>query len=118
MTRSINNAVRKAAAVMMAAAMVIGVSACGSSASEETTAAAETEAEEFYKEFSGELEDLNAYLEKNGHSTFYVENERRYLCENCEYTFRLEDMLRFSKAGYKTKYYLRPIKTIRLKAQK
>lgn len=44
MTRSINNAVRKAAAVMMAAAMVIGVSACGSSASEETTAAAETEA--------------------------------------------------------------------------
>ena len=76
------------------------------------------EAEEFYKEFSGELEDLNAYLEKNGHSTFYVENERRYLCENCEYTFRLEDMLRFSKAGYKTKYYLRPIKTIRLKAQK
>ena len=44
MTRSINNAVRKAAAIMMAAAMVIGVSACGSSASEETTAAAETEA--------------------------------------------------------------------------
>lgn len=44
MTRSINNAVRKAAAIMIAAAMVIGVSACGSSASEETTAAAETEA--------------------------------------------------------------------------
>ena len=43
MTRSINNAVRKAAAVMMAAAMVIGVSACGSSTSEETTVA-ETEA--------------------------------------------------------------------------
>lgn len=53
MTRSINNAVRKAAAVMMAAAMVIGVSACGSSASEETTAAAETEAE---TETSGETE--------------------------------------------------------------
>lgn len=44
MTRSINNAVKKAAAVIMAASMVIGASACGSSASEETTAAAETEA--------------------------------------------------------------------------
>lgn len=73
------------------------------------------EAEEFYKEFSSELDDLNAYLEKNGHSTFYVEGEKRYLCENGEYTFRLEGALRFSKAGLKTKYYLRPIKTIKLK---
>ena len=76
------------------------------------------EAEEFYKEFSSELDDLNAYLEKNGHSTFYVEGEKRYLCENGEYTFRLEGALRFSKAGLKTKYYLRPIKTIRLKLKK
>lgn len=76
------------------------------------------EAEEFYKEFSRELDDLNAYLEKNGHSTFYVEGGKRYLCENGEYTFRLEDALRFSKAGFKTKYYLRPIKTIRLKLKK
>ena len=76
------------------------------------------EAEEFYKEFSSELDDLNAYLEKNGHSTFYVEGEKRYLCENGEYTFRLEGALHFSKAGLKTKYYLRPIKTIRLKLKK
>ena len=65
MTRSINNAVRKAAAVMMAAAMVIGVSACGSSTSEETTAAeteaagteaAEAETETAETEASGETE--------------------------------------------------------------
>lgn len=72
MTRSINNAVRKAAAVMMAAAMVIGVSACGSSASEETTAVAETEAA---GTSAAEAETETAETEASGETEAEAETE-------------------------------------------
>lgn len=72
MTRSINNAVRKAAAVMMAAAMVIGVSACGSSASEETTSAAETEAA---GTSAAEAETETAETEASGETEAEAETE-------------------------------------------
>lgn len=73
------------------------------------------EAEEFYKDFSTDLNGLNSYLEENGHNIFYTEN--RYLCENGEYAFNIFGSTNIRKAGTTVKYYLRPIKTIRLKCQ-
>lgn len=73
------------------------------------------EAEEFYKDFSTDLNGLNSYLEENGHNIFYTEN--RYLCENGEYAFNIFGSTNIQKAGTTVKYYLRPIKTIRLKCQ-
>lgn len=72
-----------------------------------------TEAEEFHKEFSTDLNGLNSYLEENGHNIFYTEN--RYLCENGEYAFNIFGSTNIRPAGTTVKYYLRPIKTIRLK---
>lgn len=72
-----------------------------------------TEAEEFHKDFSTDLNGLNSYLEENGHNIFYTEN--RYLCENGEYAFNIFGSTNIRPAGTTVKYYLRPIKTIRLK---
>ncbi|WP_294453205.1 hypothetical protein [uncultured Bacteroides sp.] len=71
------------------------------------------EAEEFHKAFSTDLSELNSYLEENGHNIFYTEN--RYLCENGEYAFNIFGSTNIRPAGTTVKYYLRPIKTIKLK---
>ena len=76
------------------------------------------EAEEFHKEYSNYLEELNPFLQENGLDVFYTSNDRRYLCENGEYAFNIFGSTNIRKAGTTVKYYLRPIKTIRLKAQK
>lgn len=75
-----------------------------------------TEAEEFHKDFSTDLNGLNSFLEENGHNIFYTEN--RYLCENGEYAFNIFGSTNIRPAGTTVKYYLRPIKTIRLKLKK
>ncbi|WP_291562223.1 hypothetical protein [Bacteroides sp.] len=72
-----------------------------------------TEAEEFHKDFSTDLNGLNSFLEENGHNIFYTEN--RYLCENGEYAFNIFGSTNIRPAGTTVKYYLRPIKTIKLK---
>ena len=74
------------------------------------------EAEEFHKEFSSGLDDLNPYLQENGHNIFY--SESRYLCENCEYAFNIYGATNIRPAGTTVKYYLRPIKTIILRVKK
>lgn len=75
-----------------------------------------TEAEEFHKDFSTDLNGLNSYLEENGHNIFYTKN--RYLCENGEYAFNIFGSTNIRPAGTTVKYYLRPIKTIKLKLKK
>lgn len=76
------------------------------------------EAEEFHKEYSNYLDDLNPFLEENGLAVFYTSNDRRYLCENGEYAFNIFGSTNIRKAGRTVKYYLRPIKTIKLKLKK
>lgn len=71
------------------------------------------EVEEFHEELSGELDGLNSYLEENGHNIFYTGN--RYLCENGDYAFNIFGSPNIRAAGTTVKYYLRPLKTIRLK---
>ena len=76
------------------------------------------EAEEFHKEYSNYLDDLNPFLEANGLAVFYTSNDRRYLCENGEYAFNIFGSTNIRPAGTTVKYYLRPIKTIKLKLKK
>lgn len=73
------------------------------------------EAEEFFKDFSTSLDELNPYLEENGHNIFYTEN--RYLCENGEYAFNMYGETNIRAAGKTVKYYLRPVRTLRLKVR-
>lgn len=85
----------------------------------------EEETRAFHKAFPGTseaFEDLNWLLYENGHNQFYCSNKERYLCRNLEYTFNLVDVsssgtLVIRQAGEKTGYYLRPVKTIRIKLQ-
>lgn len=85
----------------------------------------EEETRAFHKAFPGTseaFEDLNWLLYENGHNQFYCSNKERYLCRNLEYTFNLVDVsssgtLIIRQAGEKTGYYLRPVKTIRIKLQ-
>lgn len=85
----------------------------------------EEEARAFHKAFPGTseaFEDLNWLLYENNHSQFYCFNKERYLCRNLEYTFNLVDVsssgtLIIRQAGDKTGYYLRPVKTIKIKLQ-
>lgn len=85
----------------------------------------EEETRAFHKAFPGTseaFEDLNWLLYENGHNQFYCSNKERYLCRNLEYTFNLVDVsssgtLIIRQAGDKTGYYLRPVKTIRIKLQ-
>lgn len=71
------------------------------------------EAEEFYKEFSDDLNALNTLLRENGHNIFYTEN--RYLCENGESAFNMFGGINIRPAGYTVKYHLRPVITIKLR---
>ena len=78
------------------------------------------EAQEFFKEFSTELDELNPYLEENGHNIFYTPNDNagnRYLCENGEYAFNMSGKIEMGPAGKTVKYYLRPVKIIGLKVK-
>ena len=78
------------------------------------------EAQEFFKEFSTELDELNPYLEENGHNIFYTPNgntRNRYLCENGEYAFNMFGSIEMGPAGKTVKYYLRPVKIIGLKVK-
>lgn len=85
----------------------------------------EEETRAFHKAFPGTseaFEDLNWLLYENGHNQFYCFNKERYLCRNLEYTFNLVDVsssgtLIIRQAGDKTGYYLRPVKTIKIKLQ-
>lgn len=75
------------------------------------------EAEDFFKEFSMNLDELNLYLEENGHNIFYTPNEysgNRYLCENGEYAFNMFGKIEMRPAGKTVKYYLRPVITLKL----
>ena len=74
----------------------------------------EEEAREFFIDFKGGGSEVNTILYENGHNIFYYENRERYLCDNAQKTFNLYGELRIIKAGEKTKYYLRPIKTMKL----
>lgn len=73
------------------------------------------EAEDFFKEFSMNLGELNTYLEENGHNIFYTEN--RYLCENGGYAFSMFGATNIRPAGKTVKYYLRPVRTLKLKVR-
>lgn len=85
----------------------------------------EEEARAFHKAFPGtseEFENLNWLLYENGLDQFYCFNKERYLCKDLKYTFNLVDVsisgtLIIRQAGEKTEYYLRPVKTIRIKLQ-
>ena len=74
----------------------------------------ESEAHEFFSDFQGGNSDINTILRENGFEVFYYEDKERYLCDNAKQTFSLYGSLRIIKAGEKTKYYLRPVKTMRL----
>lgn len=76
------------------------------------------EAKEFHDFFVYEdnADNLNGFLYENGYDSFY--SDGRYLCQNGEYAFDIFGGPDIGKAGLKTKYYLRPIKTIRLKLKK
>lgn len=72
----------------------------------------------FFKTFSSyddKLGELNKLLSDNGHNYFYCYSGERYLCKNAEYSFCLDGALRITKVGDKAKYYLRPVKTVRIK---
>ena len=73
------------------------------------------EAKAFHKEFSNVMSDFNYKLSNNGHNRFYYNDKERYFCENGTHTFSLAGSFRVTKAGDKTFYYLRPLKTIRIK---
>lgn len=80
----------------------------------------EEETRAFYKAFSGssdELGALNKLLSDNGHNYFYCYEGERYLCKNAEYSFCLNGALRITQVGEEATYYLRPVKTIRIKLQ-
>lgn len=62
-----------------------------------------------------EFNELNDLLSSNGHDIFYCSGEERYLCINAEYSFNIDGKLIIRSAGAKTEYYLRPVKTIRIK---
>lgn len=73
------------------------------------------EAERFRNQFFGaeELENLNSFITNYGLDRFFLE-DGRYLCNELQSTFCFTNK-RITAAGKKTEYYLRPIKTVRLK---
>lgn len=78
----------------------------------------EDEVRAFYDRFSAAddyLGALNKLLSDNGHNYFYCYNKERYLCKNEEYSFCLYGGLRITPVGSKTRYYLRPVKTVRVR---
>lgn len=74
-----------------------------------------TEAVEFYKYYveGKNALNMNELLSQYGCDVFY--STARYLCENGDYAFNIHKSPNIGEAGLKTKYYLRPIKTITFK---
>ncbi len=73
----------------------------------------EEEAREFFQDFKGGFSEINTILYNNNFDIFYYENKERYLCADASKTFNLHGKLRILKPGEKTKYYLRPVKTMK-----
>ena len=57
------------------------------------------------------FDELNEVLEAAGSTTLADSSGKRYLCEDCEYSFSLHTST-ISAVGTKTKYILRPVKLI------
>ena len=57
------------------------------------------------------FDELNEVLEAAGSTTLADSSGKRYLCEDCEYSFSLHTTT-ISAVGTKTKYILRPVKLI------
>ena len=73
------------------------------------------EARSFYSRYGSNLAALNKLLGDKGQDNFFFYNDERYLCNNCESTFNLYGKQRVLKAGTKTKYYLRGVKSVIVK---
>ncbi len=73
------------------------------------------EARSFYSDYGNQLPQLNQQLRSHGQDEFYFYEGERYLCDECRYTFNLYGNMSIRKAGEKTKYYLRGIKTLIVK---
>lgn len=73
------------------------------------------EAERFRNQFfeAENLESLNSFITSYGMDRFFLE-DARYLCDELQSTFCFTNK-RITAAGKKTEYYLRPVKTVRLK---
>lgn len=82
----------------------------------------EEEARKFFKDFDGGNSEINDILYANGHNIFYENSAdgktARYLCGNARKTFNLYGKLLIRSPGEKTKYYLRPVKTMIFKIKK
>lgn len=76
----------------------------------------EEEAREIRKQFALTLDDLNYYLDQNGLDRFYRNEDERYLCDEARKSFGFNSD-RITTAGNKTEYYLRGVKTVRVKLE-
>ena len=76
------------------------------------------EAKEFREQFIGTLDELNDFLEENGMQIFYKYKDddkgARHLCNNAQKTFSFVNTS-ILNAGTTVKYYLRGVKTVRIK---
>ena len=74
------------------------------------------EAQAFRNQFGNRMGDLNNYLYENGMARFYCSKEARYLCNQGQSTFSFTST-RITNAGKTVKYYLRPVKNVKIKTQ-
>lgn len=74
------------------------------------------EAKEFKKQFASTLDELNYFLDDNGLDRFYRNDGERYLCEEATKTFSFNNN-QILNAGKTVKYYLRGVKTVRVKLE-
>lgn len=74
------------------------------------------EAQAFRNQFGNRMGDLNNYLYENGMARFYYSKEARYLCNQGQSTFSFTST-RITNAGKTVKYYLRPVKNVKIKTQ-
>ncbi|WP_300726451.1 FimB/Mfa2 family fimbrial subunit [uncultured Bacteroides sp.] len=72
------------------------------------------EAKEFRNQFYDTLESLNEFLTDNGLIAFYRYSGERYLCNEAKSTFSLSNNT-IRDAGATVKYYLRGVKTVRIR---
>ena len=72
------------------------------------------EAKAFRDQFQSTIADLNDFIYDYGLSTFQYDEGERYLCNQAQSTFSFSNN-RILNAGKTVKYYLRPVKTVRLK---
>lgn len=72
------------------------------------------EAKEFKKQFAADMSEFNESIYQMGLDRFYANDGARYLCDNCTKTFSFSNNI-VKEAGKTVKYYLRGIKTVRVK---